>query len=363
MYIAITFISVILVACNKKGQFDSFPNEKKLNSQVPKTTSKGVTLTEIKIIDSLLIAYDHKPATHCMHIYNLKDFSYITSAGLIGKGPKEITNPLTIAVNKSKKIIWVLDEGKFKLFGYKIPNILSNNNVLPSYEVSISEKIKLLSFSFNCYTDSLFALGQGSEGAVKIMNFNGNIIDTLGNLPVERKENEPKVGFGYKMRRKICIHNDTIVISFNHYDRIMAINTKGNTLFSIKGPDNIKPNGIYKDVTINGRSTGLWQGLNNTIIGYRDIYVYKKHIFSLYSGKKKVIRQNNRPRLQYFTKIHVFDLHGNPHLKYKLDREINEFVIDKKNNRFIGIGVDTEEGPFAVFHFNTEIFKNNKTDL
>jgi len=353
IYIAFLFVLLILIfSCKKQNdQFSSFPVEKELDSKVPRTESKGANISQIEIIDSLLITYDHKATEQCIHIFKLKDFSYIASAGLVGKGPKEINRPFKIAVNKSKKIIWVLDVGKLKIIGYKIKNILSDNSSSPSYEVSFPKKLRI-TMRFKCYTDSSFAFGQGSEGLLKILDFNENVIDTIGNMPVKRKENEPEAGFSYKMRREFSIQNDTIVISFRNYDRIMAINKKGSTLFSIQGPDKIKPKGIYKG--------GMWQTMGDSKIGYGNVHLYKKHIFSLYSGKKNVIKKNMRYRHQFFTNIHIFDFQGNPYLKYKLDREIKDFVIDRKNNRFIGIGVNTEEGPFVVFNFNTDILK---TDL
>ena len=340
------FIAAILVSCKPSSdrhqiQFDQFSKEKNLNGKtVSIKDSIPLKLVQIEKIDSLLIALDNSRKDKRLYIFNINNFSLIGSAGIVGKGPKELTVPISFTVDQGKQIIWVTDRGKSKIFGYSIDSILNKEKKIPTYEVNPKQE----NLHFTCirhYKDSLFALAEETPELIKIMNYKGKIVDSLGYIPEERKEKEPKLGFYMIWRRNIrLMKNNDILISFMNFDKIMKIDSDGNTKFLTKGPDQITQHRTFKD--------GYWKHSMNDKRGYGALHKYQDRIYGLYSGDQYFKKEKHNIRQQYFKHIHIFNETGEPLIKYNLGNEIRDFVIDKNKKRIIGVTINKDK-PFIAF--------------
>ena len=68
--------------------------------------------SSVYILDNYFIVGEIKPSNNkAIHIFNKNSFKYITSTGVIGKGPGEINRPGYIGIDRKNKILWVLDSG------------------------------------------------------------------------------------------------------------------------------------------------------------------------------------------------------------------------------------------------------------
>ena len=65
-------------------------------------------ISNLNILDDMLIVSEIKPGgDKGIHLFNKNTFEYITSTGIAGRGPGEITRQGTVAVDNKNKILWV----------------------------------------------------------------------------------------------------------------------------------------------------------------------------------------------------------------------------------------------------------------
>jgi len=74
-----------------------------------------------------------------IHIYDTS-FNYICSAGPVGNGPGEVTNPFWGTIDKNSRIIWIHDQARQRLLKYPLDSILSKPGYRPNEFVNTPEK-------------------------------------------------------------------------------------------------------------------------------------------------------------------------------------------------------------------------------
>jgi hypothetical protein len=347
----ITILVFLTLSCQnnsdiKKIDFDSFPEEKAIDGKICEMKKLPLRLYQIEIVDSLIVAFDFYRKDKRLFIFNANNFNLIEDAGVLGNGPKELSRPFFFDINKKNRTIWIGDRGKLKIFGFSIKSIIQSEKKRPSFECNISKNIKKNFTRIRYYNDSLFAItsyiSKGKLHLVELMNRNGKIVDSLGVYPQKRKKNEPKFGFSMLWEHNIrVLDNKNLLISFRNYDKIMQIDSNGNTVFISSGPDHIKQKRMF-------HKNKIWIHLKDASRGYGTCYKYNNYFYCLYSGESFFINDNYNTRQLYYKHIHIFDDKGKPVIKYNLNHEIRDFVIDKKNNRIVGISTSTPE-PFIIF--------------
>jgi len=345
----ITFL-VFLLSCQdnsdlNKINFDSFPEEKAIEGKICEMEKLPLKLVQIEIVDSLIVAFDYYRKDKRLFIFNANNFNLIEDAGVIGNGPRELSRPYCFDIDKKNKIIWMGDRGKLKIFGFSIDSIIQSEKKLPSFERNISKNKKYLT-CIRYYNDTLLAvtsyLSKGKPNLVELINQKGRIVDSLGAYPQKRKKEEPKFGFSMIWEHNFrVLDNKNILVAFRNLDKIMQIDSEGNTVFISTGPDNIKHKRMF-------HKNKIWIQLGTSLRGYGTSYKHDKYIYCLYSGESTFTSEDYNARQQYYKHIHVFDEKGKPVIRYNLNHEIRDFVIDKKNNRIVGISTSTPE-PFITF--------------
>lgn len=117
--------------------------------------------SELYVIDSFLIINEISPlAEKGIHLLDKNNFKYVTSAGIIGNGPGEITNSGTFGIDKKNQIIWVPDRGKKILYKFPLDSILNNTDYLPSIKINMNNELFLARMAF--INDSI-ALGKAVQ--------------------------------------------------------------------------------------------------------------------------------------------------------------------------------------------------------
>jgi hypothetical protein len=358
-YIHFAILLLTSISCtkqtNKTKIFDKFPERQKLEAHIPEMKDRPFKFYQIELFDSLLIAFDYYNDNKRLYLFNKNNLSLLTCSGIVGKGPGELVTPYFFSIDRKNRILWVKDAGKVKLFGYSVDSILNKKIYLPNYRLNLPEKY-IYASRIGYYKDSLFIISADSENIIKLMNFKGNIVDSLGDLPIKRSKTEPKFGFNDLTLRYIrLLPQNQFLCSFRRFDRVVLMDSTGKIKFSVQGPDELEPQRKYY-----GPGDGiLHKKRKDAKKGYGPCHYYNGYLYCLYSGKLYFKKEDYQIHQKFYYYINVFDEKGNPVVQYKLDKEIRDFVIDKEKKRIIALSASTPE-PFLIYPLKNNTLKKQK---
>lgn len=186
-------LMIIIVSClgenNGKTEKNQNDRSKKINIKENILDIKTEILfgtCSLNVINDILIVNDITPSgDKCIHLFNKNTFKYITSTGIIGKGPGEVTRQGRIAVDATHRVIWVSDHGKRVMWKFYLDSILSNTMYKPSKYLPLNNELFIERFDF--LNDSI-ALGKAvrvlSENSFDMsmasLNLNTNVTKVFG---------------------------------------------------------------------------------------------------------------------------------------------------------------------------------------
>lgn len=98
-------------------------------------------VNRLQLLGDYLIIGDYSSYDQLIHIFNKKDFSYVTSTAPRGEGPHEITNMGHIGIDEVHRKFYVSDHGKQKIFSYDLDSVLVNKSYLPQVKAKMDEKL------------------------------------------------------------------------------------------------------------------------------------------------------------------------------------------------------------------------------
>ena len=290
---------------------------------------------DLHIIDNILIAEESYPKGEKVdHLFDLNTFRYISSTGVLGRGPGEITMPSGILVDREKRVFWQLDVGKKVLHKFSLDSVLSDEMYLPGASVKLVDTLLLVWYGF--LNDSI-ALGKAIEPfsgspfvTMAMTKFNVN----TGEITRFGYEN-PKVKGGYTNSQfNMSVEDGIYVNCYLHKDLITVCDLNGSLKYNVYGPGWDDPK---ED--------------DNAYFG--DVIIYDKKIFSAYQGSSRIIVKGNVQRGAYPRSIIVFGLDGSYKKTIETGSEMCSFCIDEKNNRIIAYFNDREE-PLGYFDIPVE---------
>ncbi|MDD3743730.1 MAG: BF3164 family lipoprotein [Lentimicrobiaceae bacterium] len=286
--------------------------------------------SSLYIIDNVLIAQELDPKGETVdHLFDLKTFKYITSTGVLGRGPGEITMPSGILVDREKRVFWQLDVGKKVLHKFPLDSALSNKLYKPTVSVKLVDTLSLVYYSF--LNDSI-ALGKAIEP------FSGSPFVTMAMTKFNINTGEIR-RFGYentKVKGKftnsyfaLSAANGIYVNCYLYKDLMTVCDLNGNLKYNVYGPG--------------------WEDPEEDDNGYfHSVVIHNNKIFASYHGNSRIIVEGNIQRGSYPQRIIVFGLDGSYQQTIETGSEICRFCIDAKNNRIIAYFNDREE-PLGYF--------------
>jgi len=282
------------------------------------------------IIDDILLTEEFYPKGEKVdHLFDLNTFRYISSTGVLGRGPGEITIPSGILVDREKRVFWQLDVGKKVLHKFPLDSVLSDKLYMPDASVKLIDTLLLVYYSF--LNDSI-ALGKAIEPfsgspfvTMAMTKFNINV----GEITRFGYENPMVKGKFTNSYFDLSVENGIYVNCYLFKDLMTICDLDGNLKYNVYGPGWDDPekddNGYYYDVVI-----------------------YEKNIFASYLGSKGSVVEGNTERGVYPNSIIIFDLDGSYKKTIDTGAEICSFCIDEKHNRIIAYFNDREE-PLGYF--------------
>lgn len=267
------------------------------------------------LIDDYLLISDHHSTDKLIHLFDKKNFSYITSTGYKGIGPNEIANMGKIGINESDHIFYVSDHGKQMIFSFYLDSVLTNPNYMPIERVKTDKSQYPRSYQYVNDTLSIGLIIEsigGSDYKPTIAKWNMNTGE-IKPLEYEHPEIEKK-----RINFAVSLEHNMYIQCYWHHDLITFCDLDGKLKYNIYGQkwDNRK---------------------TNSVSFYSDAVFWNDKLIILYSdGKDNFIKdENGNIRGSYPTQFIIFDIDGNYIQTLETGYNILNFCIDKDNNRII----------------------------
>lgn len=288
----------------------------------------------LSIFDDMLILSELHlhGSSKCIHFYNKNTLKYITSTGVLGKGPGEINRSGVIAIDELNRIIWVSDHGKNVMWKFPVDSIINNKEFMPTEKIDMDKDIFLV--HFDLINDSI-AFGRAAR-PLSVSSF--EMLTAKFNLYTGISES-----FGYEHPKaqgrwlsnsdfKLSKKNNIYAISYNQVDLLTICNLDGTLKRNIYGPG--------------------WDSDNKRFDYFSQIDITSKNIYASYLGNLGIIfDKSNQPKGVSPTKILVFDLNGNYIHTLDIGYPIVDFCVDEENNRILAY-LDEIDSPLVYINLN-----------
>ncbi len=287
----------------------------------------------LNIIDSIFIVSEIKSSKDKhIHLFNKHSFEYITSTGVLGKGPGEITRPGYIGINNTKKVLWVQDHGKRVMWKLPLDSILNNEMFKPIEKVALQNRHFIERFGFlndsivlgmavNVHNDNSF------EKTTARFNLNSSNLKNYGYS--HPRTSKKKSYFDFELSLK----NNCYVKGYSYCDLITICDLNGNLKYNVYGPEwNNNP--------------------NNTNEYFTHVKFYKDYIITSYNGDSSIIFDKyKKPQGTYPSKLIIFGLDGNYIKTINTEFKFSFFCVDEDKQRIIAYFVN-KKNPIGYFKIN-----------
>lgn len=299
-----------------------------VHNKINKIDIEEVLIGSIAIpfsIAKYLIIIDPKSHDRLIHIFDKKNFNYITSFGDKGQGPSEISIIGHISTNEEKHEIYVSDHGKNCILSYNIDSVIANS----SYPPQIKFKIKDREFPdrYHYINDTL------TFARIISINSNNSFNQSIAKWNMKTGEIFPMKYTHPDIERKritfaISLENNIYVECYRHHDLMTICSLEGDFMYNIYG--------------------SRWnKERSNKFLHYGSVIFAKDKIIASYSGKDQRL-EDYQP-----TSFIIFNKYGDYLKTIETDYKIDNFCYDKDNNRIIMVLNDNIQ--FAYLDLNNII--------
>lgn len=317
----VCFVLVTCTGCTQKSESEKH-QAKRENIIHVHDNIKEIDMEEIPIgriaslsmIDDYLLVVDVLSQDNLIHIFDKKDFNYVTSMARRGEGPNEITNIGYVGVNDAERIFYVSDHGKQKIFSYELDSVLKN----PLYEPGVKMRMNQKSFpSRYQYINETLSIGviieptgnSGFKQSIAKWNMNTGEIKPMEYVhpDIEKK----RINFA------ISVENGIYVECYSYHDLMTICSMDGNLKYNVYGDS--------------------WDDKNsNKVSHYGQVAFCNDKIVALYLGSEHFHKdEKGGVELNYPTKFLVFSINGDYIKTLETGYQITGFCYDKDNNRII----------------------------
>lgn len=279
----------------------------------------------IDCTDNYLIVMDRAPVLNrgSVQIFDLNNFSYITSSGYSGSAPDEVRSPYYLSVLP-------YDGKKFCIFDISLRRLtiysIRDKTIKFEHTVTLKEGMPYAAIAVS--DTEVVSLCYGlSTSRMALYNSDGKIKQTFGVLlpgwdkrvPISVHQNASKSYFKVKPDGKY------LCVVAQYADVIDIYDNEGNLVKRIRGPLKINP--IYKTGSV-GDNPVMIIDEEKTKWCYLDVAVTDKEIFVLFSGDP-FKTQNLGGKY-----IHVYGWDGKFIKAYSLDSKVVRIAVDNRGKIF-----------------------------
>ena len=332
-----TFLILLFsIGCNS--------NNKSCKEKVQKHRDKIVNLSDkisyinpeiifgnslLYILGDILIVDESFPkGEKGIHLFDKNTFKYITSTGIIGKGPGEIAKPGRLGIDKKNKVFWAPDYGKRLLYKFPLDSVLNNDDFLPTITKKMNNELFIERFGF--LNDSIvlgiawhITSNNSFDMTMAKLNSNTNVIEKFGYQHPDAIGKKSNALFGMSKL------NNFYVNCFSKSDLMTICDLEGNLKYNVYGP-------------------GWFDSNKNKNSYFFDVDVMDDIIIASYIGGSSIIIKGNITKGAAPSKFILFDMNGEYLKTIETGFEFERFCVDEENKRIIAYFSDREE-PLGYF--------------
>lgn len=316
------FFIVFIGGCGSESETEKYQKKRDniidVRKQVKEIVIEDVLIGRVArpfLIDNYLVIGDYTSIDKLIHIFNKKNYDYLTSVASVGQGPNEITNMGHIGIDEIHHKFYVSDHGKQKIFSYDIDSVVVDSFYIPKVKMKMNEgkfpdRYLYVNDSL-CIGLIIEPIGSNNfKPSVAKWNMNtGEIVLMKYEHPNIKKK---RISF------TASIENGIYVECHNYHDLITICSLNGNLKYNIYGPN--------------------WSDEKSKTSYYREAVFCKDKILVSYSGEDTFSKDRiGGMKLNNPTKFLVFDLEGNYIKTLETGYQIYEYCYDRENNRIIMI--------------------------
>ncbi len=348
--IIVLIVIIILSACSQDSNDKSkyiYKNYKILKEPTkqitlkPKRVNKNFELLRpnlIGLVKDYLIVIDRK-AEHIVKVIDTKTNSVVKEFGFYGQGPSDFVGAVDImAVPDNKDEFWIYDISTSKMKKFNINNILNDDcnpleilNLAKGYE--FPKKLIILS------NNKMIGTGIFRKGRFKTYDMKGNILQTLGKLPIILKKDHPftlQHSHGFMGDFTINTKTNNLYLTPLRSDIIEKYDIKGKLIATLHGPEQFYPE--YEIFPVKKYHTHAMGYTKKTRHGYTQIE-YNKALdktFLLYSGRFIVNKEKNKGRSE-FNSIYVLSNKDVLTEKLIFNKDVLKICISQNGKTIYGL--------------------------
>jgi hypothetical protein len=289
----------------------------------------------LHIWKNYLIVNEIRPSSpKAIHFFNKTTFQYITSTGIRGKGPGEITRFGRISIDDENDLLWAADHGKKVMWKFNLDSIFKCQDYKPHEKIKLHQDMFIERYDF---LNGATAIGKA------VRPINNNTFD-MPMVKLNLKDNITyKFGYenpyaqgkksnsGFALSKKMNIY----VNAYCYCDLLTICNLEGELSVNIYGPD--------------------WKkNKDNKKAYFSEVSFCKKYIIASYIGEKAFIFDKyKRPRGNLPSKFIIFKKNGDYIKTIETGHKFTHFCVDEENSRVICYFED--EPPLRYFNLNPDI--------
>ena len=173
------FLSLASCSSGDDIRIKDFPVTNKI-SGVAVEMSKPYMFVDMALADSLLILSPVLEDTDQIHIFNKQTFHLLKTAGVVGRGPGEVTNPGLSYVCDNTMMVWLTDYGRRALLGFSLKDIVESSFTGFNTIVPLPESVFIIT-RFQAHPDNLFSFTDAGRPEYLISFFDTaqSLLDSL----------------------------------------------------------------------------------------------------------------------------------------------------------------------------------------
>lgn len=324
-----------------KFEFDDFQIEESLSGK--KLNIQPLLYPDLVLVLEDYLVISETESDTFFHILDKQNFEHIRKTGKAGIAPNEL---------KSSSALFKTDK-KNQFWGYSLSGkTLAKYNAIDTFVTSIEEvkpkndEMYLASKIVPSSTNSFLSTRNNGDEKFVEFSFDGQILNTFGNWQDMLNLNDIPSNVISSLLQGKLIANEAkthFALACLDADLIEILDIKTGKTISVRGPIHHVPK-----FTVDYGAGYAMCALNfdDIIYKYIDATIFKNKIYVGFSGHSfETIDINKEDK--FVEQIFVFDLDGNPLIRYNLDHSIKHFTVDE--DRIYGITYDENPG-LVVFN-------------
>ena len=279
----------------------------------------------LQIVEGYLCVLDYESWDKQIHLFDCKTLKHVMSFAVKGEGPTEITRLGFIGFDKSRRKLYVSDNGKMELFSYDLDSLLKDSFYLPKVKMKLEAKRFIDGYTYVNDTLSIVRIIEpiGDNDFVPLVGKYNMVTGEIRPMPYKHPKIEKK-----RTTHAVSLKHNLYVECYNYNDLITICDLNGHLKCNVYGP--------------------LWTDRkSNKITYFERVEFCNDKIVVAYSGDNTFTKRNDGTVISKIpTQLMLFSLNGDYLKTLDIGYGINDFCYNSAAH-MLYLSLDDEKIQFA----------------